>query len=555
MTALFQGKEPSWLRVAAAHIDARTLLAPMLVHAFSELRISVSIWLGKDDWYALHVAPNVTELELQYGVMPRRWRYNRSAFSRVLSSRQAELGEHAGFFDLFVPIFEGERVCGLLVAGPFARARPTAAEVLERWEAISNTQGRISDPAFARYLEMTLETPTLTGKSCAAFKRLLESYTDLAGGRSTPEAVATVAQPILVELRETRFAERMWRASDRLQNQRAAGELNVELPVLGVPHLPEHVIAGLIRGRPDEVDPIEDAILRDRFLRACVELARTTGDVACGRVGSHGMVYFVALRNASAAAQRARLSELSSRLRELARRHGLDLYSGVCEKRISSQLAQRSALAASAAQKGLSVGRRCVFVEPGKEPVTDARLDLRAELVRSVAEDPGLLAPRFDRYVQAVLGWSGYRLERTRAELETGLERLAETLLANGFLDKKSFAALFLAAWKRGNEAETIGELVTVYRDLVVDLERALDNPVQGRHERGARRALEFIAEHLEQRLNLPQVARVAGFAPNYFGRMFQRQEGVSFTEYVKRQRLARAKQLLEGTRMTMEQI
>ena len=66
---------------------------------------------------------------------------------------------------------------------------------------------------------------------------------------------------------------------------------------------------------------------------------------------------------------------------------------------------------------------------------------------------------------------------------------------------------------------------------------------------------LDFIRDQLSEPLTLSQVARVSGFAPDYFGRLFRREEGVSFSDYVIRQRVARAKQLISGTHMSMEQV
>jgi AraC-like DNA-binding protein len=58
-------------------------------------------------------------------------------------------------------------------------------------------------------------------------------------------------------------------------------------------------------------------------------------------------------------------------------------------------------------------------------------------------------------------------------------------------------------------------------------------------------RAREFIAEHMSDELSLSQVARVAGMSVYHFCKIFKREKGVTFTEYLGRLRVETVKQLL----------
>ena len=114
-----------------------------------------------------------------------------------------------------------------------------------------------------------------------------------------------------------------------------------------------------------------------------------------------------------------------------------------------------------------------------------------------------------------------------RAHLEAGLERLAEPLLATGALDEKSFDNLSTTVEREAERAETVTALVDPYRRVVSDIENAVAGPTRARQDRGTRRAIAFIREHMGEALTLAQVARAAGFAPDYFSRLFKRNEGV----------------------------
>ena len=214
---------------------------------------------------------------------------------------------------------------------------------------------------------MSQDMLTLEGGAAKNFEQLLRCFSDLVSGRQSPDVIAPRAQTLQAELIDARYADRMWKAAERMVTQRAVGEVNTELPPLGVLHLPEHVIAGLLRGRKDTADPVDDLIQRDLFQRACVAFARKIGDVACGRVGSHGVTLLVGGRG-SPARTRASLSEMSSHLGALARRHGLDLFVGVSQAPGKALLSVGYASSLSAAEQALSQGTR----------VRSPRLDRRA---------------------------------------------------------------------------------------------------------------------------------------------------------------------------------
>ena len=50
-------------------------------------------------------------------------------------------------------------------------------------------------------------------------------------------------------------------------------------------------------------------------------------------------------------------------------------------------------------------------------------------------------------------------------------------------------------------------------------------------------------------------MARRAGFAPSHFARLFKRDEGAPFSEYVEKLRIERAKELLTTTQLGLAQV
>lgn len=73
-------------------------------------------------------------------------------------------------------------------------------------------------------------------------------------------------------------------------------------------------------------------------------------------------------------------------------------------------------------------------------------------------------------------------------------------------------------------------------------------------HE-GIRRALAFIRDHFAEPITLAQVAEEAGLSKFYLCRLFRRQVGVSFRQYLHVLRIDRAKRLLADPQLTVTEV
>lgn len=73
--------------------------------------------------------------------------------------------------------------------------------------------------------------------------------------------------------------------------------------------------------------------------------------------------------------------------------------------------------------------------------------------------------------------------------------------------------------------------------------------------KRQVQRLEEFIQAHLEDPLSVATLAQQVGFSPHHFAQVFQRATGTSPHQFVLRQRLARAEQLLQETDLPLMQV
>jgi AraC-like DNA-binding protein len=547
----------SWiLRTPPALPGIRALLTPVAAHAFEQLRVSVSFWNARDFWHSIVLVPGMVGFEIEHGVTGKRWPYNHKSFAQVQRTGRPVWGRHAGFHDLFVPLQDSSGFRGVFVAGPVAKSRPTGPEILERWYAISGSHGRLGDPSFLQYVLATLSTLTLEGSLWASFERLLTCFASLVGDGGSSDRLAKEADDLRKKLLEARFEEDMWAAARSMLNERttqiwATPDQARPLWELGLERVPEQVLVGLVTSNAKNEDPLDALLRRHDFQRACAGLARKTGGAIAGQVGDHGVV-FLTDATGSEARVRSRLTELATRATALARRFGFKLHAGIGQTKREDPLAARYLAAFGAAEMALSRGAPILYGERRPEHSAKHLRKLRQQLAESVG-DRSTLSSRFEHYAQTVIEHCGYQLEPVRAKLEAGLERLSEPLLATGALDEKTFDELWSAIERSVAEEGTVTALVARYRQLVSDIERAMQNPTGARHERNVERALRFMREHLGEPLTLPQVARAAGFAPDYFSKLFKQSESVTFERYLQRLRLDRAKQMLVGTSLNVE--
>jgi len=531
------------------------LIAP-LTRAFEELAVAASLWLDSG-WLAIHEHPNLLSFEMEHGALEGRWVYNARCIARARRTGATVIGQHKGFYDLFVPV-PGDPVRAVVVSGPFAKTRPTSTDLLERWRSLTGRQGHPSDPEFSYYLSVALTTLVLDAKRRSQFQRLLERLTALMISEGSISQMVRDIASLTNELQEVRFVERVWDVAHEMVDKRTSRVWSRPYrrdrrQMVGLLRFPDHVIVGLFVHRRRNADPVAELLRNDAFQRACVGLARDAGDVVSGRIGNHGVTFLCADRGTTLRARRRRLLDIGQKATALARsRFGLDLHVGVST--LSLPLPAQFQAALAAAESALSKGLHLVQAEVVR-PTGNPLRQLRRDLARLAEVTPVALPARFDRYVAAVAAHFGYQLEPCRAHLDAALESMTEALVGGGTLDDKSIEAVDESVRRAVAASHTMDELFAAYRRAVADIVSAVGQPTAARHDRSLRRAIEFLRQHYAERPTLKQVARVAGFAPNYFSQLFHQAQRMTFANYLVQLRLQRAQELLAGTSLSLDRV
>jgi AraC-like DNA-binding protein len=544
-------------RVASS--GAQSILAALATYGFRALRISAAIWEHEHDWFPIHVERSVSAFEAEHGRDEERGAYNVRMLANVMATAKAAVGEHAGFSDLFSPIVIDGRVAAILVVGPFATRRPTAASIADNWKWITSRHAHASDPELMRYVAATLSTLVLEPKHLAEFERMTTCFVELLAGTGHAEERVNEWERIRTDLEKLRFVDNAWDSVREMVDERTAlgwtrPSRAYYLGRLGLTRSVEGALVGLAVDKRAEREPLERMLAEDALQRRVVHVASASGDAVAGRVGNHGVVLLVEGKGSDEKA-RVRLRELAQKVSTIARRElGLDLHWGAAINR-TSPLDRTYRQALGAAESALVRGERLVFAGrvEGLRPGSLERL--RRELGRITDEKPSVLTARFERYMEAVVARTGYRIDLVRAHLETGFERVAEPLIASGALGERGFDEMCEAVDRGASAARTTDDVLSAYRSAVADLVASLARPSDARHDRSIRRAIEFIGEHFTEKLSSAQVAKIAGLSIGYFSKLFHRREGKTFESYLADLRLGRAKQLLVGTELPVARV
>jgi AraC-like DNA-binding protein len=422
---------------------------------------------------------------------------------------------------------------------------------------LTGRQGHPSDPEFARFLEVALSVLVLEAPRFASFRELVECFARLMAAQGDADKLHARIRLLGARLGGARLADRTWATARAMVDERttrswASPARLARLRAIGLARFPEQAAVGLVVSRELGADPVDEAIRRDAFQRASVDLARRTGEVASGKVGGHGVTLLCARKGTPLRVRRL-LLDLAEQLSSMARRRfALTVHWGLGT--LSGSLPGQYQVALAAAESALSKEERVVVGTADLRAPTSLGA-MRRDLAELVDEKPTLLPARFDRYLETALARTGHALEPLRAHVEAAFDRIAEAALASGALDAKSFASLSAVLQRGAAEAATAAELCAAYRSAVGDVVLAAVSPRAAPRDHGLRRALEYLRTHYAEAPTLERVARIAGFSPSHFSRLFHAKQGVTFERYLTRLRVERAQQLLSGTALSLQRV
>lgn len=513
-------------------------------------------------WHAIHTPlHSVTDFEVQQRRERERERYNRQNLARVAAEQKSLVTTHAGFDDLFMPLVVGGELAAALVSGPFFRERPTAASVAQQWQSLTGRAARSGDPRFLEYLDALLAMPVFEGNTLKSFMAFAADFTRLVGGTGNAAALAETADKLAHEAWTPMLDRRMARAvASMIDARQSAAWLSSHrayaLHDIGVPEVPSDVAVVFVvsQGR-STVSPIEELFDRRRWQRECAELAASVRGAATGTLGEHGIVLLTRGRGGRPE-RRAALLELAQGARDLAmRRFGFRAHAGIGALGGVETLPARFEACRAAAEQAV-YSDRAVIETGGDAPRARPLAELGAlthRVVEAFRSRPNQVSVVLDHYLSAIALRAGFRTEVAAAHLDGLLVQLVRVAEVRGGTEHSIVASLFDEI--EGAESYSLPELLGRYRRLLLTLAEAIEAPALADREAKLRRARAYITERFTEPVTLGDAAKVAGFAPSHFSRLFKAWQGTTFERYLFDLRLARAKELLHNTDIGVERV
>lgn len=115
------------------------------------------------------------------------------------------------------------------------------------------------------------------------------------------------------------------------------------------------------------------------------------------------------------------------------------------------------------------------------------------------------------------------------------------------FMQKKLQTALKTAENKNGLEKEISALAYWIKRKIEEEKRRSYDKAIE--------EAISYIKRNYGSNLKLKEVAEHAGMSESYFSRYFKKVMGEGYSEYLNKVRVEKAKELLAGRRITMQEV
>lgn len=162
------------------------------------------------------------------------------------------------------------------------------------------------------------------------------------------------------------------------------------------------------------------------------------------------------------------------------------------------------------------------------------------------------LEPYFDA---AMMNYMGYFMEVLKP-----LDELNDILMRNKSLQEEIGAIMRLIHDEVMGKEKGYEIAVSMHiKHLMLALLRHDDRNVLAAHQQVdasvIKPVIQYIDNHLDGKVDMAEVSKIAGMSYVYFSRYFKKKTGVSFTEYVNRKRIATAKRLLVMSDRTVSDI
>lgn len=117
-------------------------------------------------------------------------------------------------------------------------------------------------------------------------------------------------------------------------------------------------------------------------------------------------------------------------------------------------------------------------------------------------------------------------------------------------IDKNKLTHAVEVALERNDQKQRIERM-----EKIVDTRLMSTSDGNNQYSEPVREAINYIEAHLEEPISLRELAEVSHMNANYFSVLFKEHTGLTFSDYLTRRRVQRAKELIVGTTLSVNEI
>lgn len=550
------------------------------IHNIVHLHRELNFWLIRRSesnsltWMELnidgqHIQP--FHFEIFYGRERLRDEYYLRTMEQASREKRMIVGRLHGFADLFFPVPGDGAEQTYLHAGQFLTVQPTWEMLKQAWLSITGREATSANADFASFVRMALKLPIIPEPVLLGLQQFCLHYSQYLTRVDLPPdhhvKVDEVRRRQFVhhwpnlDWVESAISSEKYRLTPWYHEGKLSDWMREEMKI---ERLPTTVMALMPIEAPDEErDAVETlvrtATLQRELMRHSFELPHT----AAQRLGDYG-VYFVTSADPkkSPAASRAELRDRARLFQEISRKLGFKVVVGIGPSVPPGEpLATSSEEAVHALHLCVQLEKDVLFFDEkfGGEQREVRYADVHAAMAalgdayERASPDPIKLAS--DKYVRAVLVYSGGRLEVVRSHFLATIFRLIAGVQKRYSINPKAVDQLADELSQRIEQASSVSKLIETFKEVLSRLSfyasRALEGPKSIRLEA----SLQFLRDNFGEQLRLPDVAKKAGFSVPAFSRIFRHATGTSFLSYLRNVRVEHAKLLLRTTNLPTAQI
>ncbi len=491
--------------------------------------------------------------------------YLRHKFKTLKTEKRSIIGRFGDYTDFFTPVLFKGRCEGFLVSGPVLDKYPTPEILRSHWKIWTGSEGSDLDADFLHYVRVALNTPILDEeglKGCVQVMELLARF-------MTEPKVPDILKE-LDRLKLDVFARQLphpywvnWAIGiDKFFSKPEKGYVIPQWTKeeVGIKRIPTVVVALMPKKPGSNTGPLDVLCLAKKFQRECFLATREMKESAAHPLGDYGAIVVTSPEPGQSKAQawldiREKIQAICT---ALDRRLNATILAGIGSLvPAGGSLAKSYHEAVTSLHSSLAVGRTIQFSKSTFSEKTSIPkiLDLIRNLSYSLSRsDSSRLPLDRERFINTLL-YNGYGPEILRANMLSALYILLDQFERRSGVGQSTAANLATDLVDRLETANTIPDLVGVFRESIDMLVRYQDKP----HDASVAARLKSIINDIGKDPSFPwsltKLSQKSGLSRPTFLKWFKKISGIAYGPYLRNIRLSKAKDLLREGNLTLERI